>query len=156
MILAKIDTTVQDDFTVTDKDGNLITGLVQGDFTYGLFDPEGNDVSGSYVVTITELGDGHYRTGFDVDKAGIWYLIVYHFMYFPWGKAGNIQCFAHDFDSLGIMIEFIRDIEGGRWRINDNQMIFYKEDNVTEIARFNLYSADGQPAEVDVFQRRRT
>lgn len=155
MTLVKNNTTAQDDFTVTDEDGNLIAGLIQGDFTYSLFDPEGNDVSSSYIVTMTELGSGHYRAEFDVDKVGIWYLIVYHATYFPWGKAGNVQCFAHDFDSLGIMVEFIRDIEGGRWKIDGNQMIFYKEDNVTEIARFNLYDTQGQPTETDVFERER-
>jgi hypothetical protein len=40
-------------------------------------------------------------------------------------------------------MEFVKDIEGGRWKIVANQMIFYKEDNVTEVARFNLKDAAG-------------
>jgi hypothetical protein len=57
--------------------------------------------------------------------------------------------------SLESMLDFIGSIEGGRWKIENNQMIFYEDDNVTEVARFNLYDADGQPAETDVFERER-
>jgi hypothetical protein len=57
--------------------------------------------------------------------------------------------------SLETLIAFISDIEGGRWKIENNQMIFYKDDNVTEVARFNLYDAAGDPAETDVFERER-
>ena len=35
-------------------------------------------------------------------------------------------------------ISFIKEIEGGKWEINNDQMIFYKADNKTEIARFNI------------------
>jgi hypothetical protein len=54
-------------------------------------------------------------------------------------------------------IDFIKDIEGGRWRIDSstNQMIFFEEDNSTEIARFNLYDKDGSPASISVMERTR-
>lgn len=35
-------------------------------------------------------------------------------------------------------IAFIRGIEGGKWEIVGSQMIFYGEDNTTEIARFDI------------------
>lgn len=50
-------------------------------------------------------------------------------------------------------VEFIRDVEGGRWYINNNQLILFKEDNITEIARFNLYDKDSNPADTNVFER---
>lgn len=52
-------------------------------------------------------------------------------------------------------VEFIKDIEGGRWKIDQdtNQMIFYKSDNVTEIARFNLRDSSGNPNSESVFAR---
>lgn len=55
-------------------------------------------------------------------------------------------------------VEFIKDIEGGRWSIDQgaNQMIFYKSDNVTEVARFDLKGSDGNPNSTDVFTRRRS
>lgn len=51
-------------------------------------------------------------------------------------------------DDIQTSVAFIRDIEGGRWRIVGNQMIFYKDDNVTEVTRFNLtYDANQNPIE---------
>lgn len=42
-------------------------------------------------------------------------------------------------------VEFIEAIEGGRWKIVDDQMIFYKADNITEVARFDLKDVAGAP-----------
>jgi hypothetical protein len=45
-------------------------------------------------------------------------------------------------------LSFIQKIEGGRWVISGGQMIFYDDDNVTEVARFNLtYDANQNPTE---------
>jgi hypothetical protein len=52
-------------------------------------------------------------------------------------------------------IEIINQIETGRWKIESNQMIFYEEDNVTEIMRFNLFDEAGDPANTDIFDRQR-
>ena len=45
--------------------------------------------------------------------------------------------------------EFIKEIEGGKWQIvpgSPTQMVFYKDDNVTEVARFDIaYDDDGNP-----------
>ena len=50
-------------------------------------------------------------------------------------------------------IEFIKDVEGGRWKIINNQLIFYKDDNITQIAVFNLYDKNNNPAETNVYER---
>lgn len=43
-------------------------------------------------------------------------------------------------------LDFIKEIEGGKWEISGGQMVFYKDDNITEIARFDLtYDGDGNP-----------
>ena len=59
--------------------------------------------------------------------------------------------------SMGALLSFIGDIEGGRWVRDGHQMVFYGPDNVTEIARFDLYKSDGTLAsETDeVFERKR-
>lgn len=46
----------------------------------------------------------------------------------------------------------------GRWIIdeNTNQMIFYQEDNNTEIGRFNLKDRDGAGSFEEVFERTRS
>lgn len=52
-------------------------------------------------------------------------------------------------------IDQIYDIQFGRWRIVDNQMIFFKEDNITEVARFDLFDDAGNPTMDAVFERAR-
>jgi hypothetical protein len=52
-------------------------------------------------------------------------------------------------------VEFNKDIEGGKWEIVNNQMIFYKEDNTTEVARFNLFDSAGNPTSTNVSRRER-
>jgi len=50
-------------------------------------------------------------------------------------------------------INFIQQMGSGRWKIESNQMIFYKDDNTTEIARFNLFDNLGSPTMDAVFER---
>ena len=45
------------------------------------------------------------------------------------------------------------DIQYGRWRILNNQMVFYKEDNVTQVAAYNLFDDTGTPSMDAVFDR---
>lgn len=155
MIIGRKNQTVEDDFTVLDPGGSPVTGLTSGSFGKKLYNPSGSEVSGLIAVTISELGSGNYRAAFVPDEVGQWYLVVDHATHFPSGKAGTFQVFDEDFDTLGIDLEFVRQIEGGRWRIINNQMIFYEDDNVTEIARFNLFDQGGSPSSTDVFERRR-
>lgn len=61
--------------------------------------------------------------------------------------------------TLTVDVEFIKQIEGGRWKIDEtaNQMIFYEDDNVTEVARFNLLDSGGAPTGTpsDAYERTR-
>ena len=52
-------------------------------------------------------------------------------------------------------VEFVKNIEGGRWIIDSalNQMVFYAEDNISEVARFDLLDKDGLPTSENVFER---
>jgi hypothetical protein len=52
-------------------------------------------------------------------------------------------------------ISFIKDMRGGRWRVVGDQMIYYKEDNLTEVARFDLFDVDGNPAMTAIYDRTR-
>jgi hypothetical protein len=47
------------------------------------------------------------------------------------------------------------DIQFGRWHIVGNQMKFYKEDNATLIATFDLFDDVGAPSMDAVFQRKK-
>ena len=52
-------------------------------------------------------------------------------------------------------VQLLADTETGRWLINNNQMVFYKSDNVTEVMRFNLFDSTGNPTMDAVFDRQR-
>ncbi|MBN1467748.1 MAG: hypothetical protein JW924_03400 [Fusobacteriaceae bacterium] len=153
----KLNAVNYDEFTVNDVDGNLITGLTSGDFTVKLYNPSGSEVSGSISITITELGYGLYRTNFTPNALGNWTLLITNTTYFPYGKSSNYACVQYLNDDIGLIVELLKQYQGGRWRINtaENKMYFYKEDNVTVIAVFDLKDADGNPSVTDVFERRR-
>lgn len=76
-----------------------------------------------------------------------------------WDTGEGSPAYAtEEYNALEENVEFVKDIEGGRWTIDPgtNQMIFYKADNTTEVARFNLQGSDGNANSTDVFTRRRT
>jgi len=60
---------------------------------------------------------------------------------------------ASDAVTLLSDVSFVKGIEGGRWEIVSNQMIFYSDDNVTEVARFNLFDSSGSPSMTDITER---
>lgn len=68
---------------------------------------------------------------------------------------------ANDVTSIKSAIDadltFIKDMIGGRWVIDAEtyQMIFYKGDNSTEVARFDLRDKNGNPSYLSVFNRHR-
>ncbi len=51
-------------------------------------------------------------------------------------------------------IDTIRIIESGRWRILNNQMVFYAEDGLTPFMTFDLFDENGLPSSIDVSERR--
>jgi hypothetical protein len=60
-------------------------------------------------------------------------------------------------NTLGTDLVFVRDMLGGRWHIDHEnyQMVFYKADNLTEVARFNLRDKNSDPSYLSVFDRNR-
>jgi len=60
-----------------------------------------------------------------------------------------------EFISVASNAEFASQIEGGKWEILNNQMIFHTPDGLTEVARFNLFDAAGIPSETQVYKRER-
>ena len=54
-------------------------------------------------------------------------------------------------------VAFIKNMEGGRWKIDTgaNQMIFYQDDNTTEVARFDLFDSAGSPTSSSPYERTR-
>ena len=53
-------------------------------------------------------------------------------------------------------VDFLKSIEGGRWDLVADQMIFYADDNTTEVARFDMFDSAGNPTTTgDIFKRTR-
>lgn len=67
----------------------------------------------------------------------------------------NVDDTLRAVNSLTTTVNKLYDISYGRWKIVSNVMIFYKEDNLTEVARFNLYDDTGTPTMDSVFERQR-
>jgi len=54
--------------------------------------------------------------------------------------------------ALQVDVEWIKEMEQGQWKIENNQMIFYNT-SLVEIARFNLFDNQGNPTMEHVFER---
>ena len=68
-------------------------------------------------------------------------------------KVQNTSIYAAE--EIKIDQKMARYIHTGRWIVDDtsNQMIFYEDDNVTEIARYDLKDKSGSPSIESVFER---
>lgn len=64
-----------------------------------------------------------------------------------WDSGPLIDPVAYATDEYHDTLEFIRDMTAGRWKVDSltNQMVFYKEDNTTPIATFNLLDENSLP-----------
>jgi len=171
-----INTIVYEDFTVLDTNYSPVTGLDVNSFSVDLINSNGIEVSNTITVTIVELSNGAYRASFIPTISGPWYLTVYHPVYFPWGKSNDIHVDSVSIEelianipnlvlsqpisgysegSVGHALDVIYEVESGRWSITNNQMIFYKHDNITELFRFELRDAEGNVSSENVFDRLR-
>ena len=58
-------------------------------------------------------------------------------------------------DEVEIDSRLTRHFTVGQWEIDDNtnEMIFYQDDNVTEMGRFDLQDENGSPSVASVFKR---
>lgn len=136
-MIAKLGSVLNEDFTVVDEYRDLVLGLEDGDFTKNLFDPDGNEVSGSIGITISELGNGNYRATLTLNAVGTWYLVIYHPDYFPWGKQDYIQVFNNDFDSIGDLISRSLGLTQENQYIDNTN--YDDSDNLTS-CRIRIYS----------------
>jgi len=129
---------IKEDFTVTDENYSLISGLTEDDFTWDLFDPNGDEISDSVTVTLVELGNGSYRSMFTLDTVGTYYLVVYNDNYFPWGKAGSIRVTTSDMDQLNDKISRILGLTQENFYIDNTEND--DEDNLLS-SRIRIYDS---------------
>jgi len=139
MILGKIGFEVKEDFSVTDPSRSLVPGIDETSFTYNIFAPNGDEVSSSIPVSISELGHGHYRSTFIPNSVGTWMLAVYHPTYFPWGKTGSIQIFSHDFDTVAVLVQRVLGMVQENFFIDQ---AVYDDNNNLLSSRIRIYNDD--------------
>ena len=117
---------------------------------YRLLHTDGS-LSGSRVTSgIGEILDG----------SGIYSASIYVTAEFSgsilWDSGESSPTFAtEDYNGNDYKIDFTRNVTTGRWVIDNttSEMIFYKEDNTTEIARYELFDENGSPSVSSVFDR---
>jgi len=111
-----------------------------------------------YTSPLTEEGTtGVYSVQWDSSLSSIIEGDVYETRYLEDTSILSMEEVLFDNSILEIKenVELIKGIETGRWRIVNNQMIFYADDNTTVLAQFNLYDKTGSPASEDVYERRK-
>lgn len=109
-------------------------------------------------VSMLEIGGGWYKylwTGYDPDIPVVIRCNGGVSLNNRYGWGVSLVDVEAKVDLLQVDLSFIKNIEGGKWQIVGEQMIFYKEDNITEIARFDLFNEAGLPANQNVFKRMR-
>lgn len=85
------DTTAQMEITIRNLDGSIPSGIVIGDLTVRIYDPDMTEVSGSVSPTLTELADGQFRIAFDIGSGadeGDWFIDIIDATRFPQGQQG--------------------------------------------------------------------
>ena len=50
-------------------------------------------------------------------------------------------------------IDYLKQKEAGKWKIEDEQLTYYAEDGVTVLRRFNLYDKKGNPTNLNPYER---
>jgi len=100
MNLSLINTPVLEFFTVADNLNNLVTNLDTTSVITYLYNPNGFEVHTTIPVTITNVGNGHYVAWFVPNMIGTWMLTLVQWLYFPFGKSGDIQVYGSDFDTI--------------------------------------------------------
>ena len=121
-----------EDFTVVNSSLVLVTEIPLIEFTYNIYNPAGTEVSLTCPVIFSELSNGNYRTTFTPDVIGDWYLVVYHSVYFPWGKTSNV-------DVAATLIELVGN-KKILTQISDNEFKeeWFSTDQTTKIREFKI------------------
>ena len=117
------------------------------DIRYQLFDTLGNSqgaASGTGVYEVVS-NSGMYGVQLDINTQFSGSI--------AWTLQGSNTVFA--MEELSADQKMARYIHTGRWKIDKDtkKMIFFQDDNVTQIASFNLFDRDGNPSIDEIFER---
>jgi len=121
---------------------------ISGSIRYQLFDTLGASVLSSRNTGVYELGTSTGMYGVELNLSTQFSGSI------VWSVDGNTNVYATE--EVKIDQKMARYIHTGRWIVdeNTNEMIFYQDDNVTEIARFALFDRNGVSSIDELFERR--
>ena len=122
---------------------------ISGSISYQLFDTLGANIVSSTNTGIYELGTNTGLYGVQLDLSTQFSGSI------VWSVNGNTRVYATE--EVKMDQKMARYIHTGRWIIDEdtNQMIFFEDDNTTEIARYDLKDRDGNASITEIFERSR-
>ena len=122
-------------------------GGISGSIRYTLYDSLGTQ-------TASSRNTGIYEIGSDTGIYGVQLNLSTQFSgSIVWSINGNSNIFA--VEEVKIDQKMARYIHTGRWEVEaaTKQMVFYQDDNTTEIARYQLLDRSGNASIEELFQR---
>lgn len=123
-------------------------GGISGNIRYALYDTLGSEVVSSTNTGIYELGTSTGLYGVELNLSTQFSGSI------VWSVTSAPTVFATE--EVKIDQKMARYIHTGRWLIdeNTNEMVFYQDDNATEIARYALFDRSGVSSIDELFERR--
>jgi len=119
------------------------------DIRYSIYDTLGSETTSATNTGVYQLGSstGLYGVELDLNNRFSGSIV--------WSVDGNTSVYATE--EIKMDQKMARFIHTGRWIIdeNTNQMVFYEDDNVTEIARYDLKDRNGNASINEIFERTR-
>lgn len=121
---------------------------ISGSIRYQLFDTLGSNIISATNTGIYELGTSTGLYGVQLDLSTQFSGSI------VWSIDGNTNVYATE--EVKIDQKMARYIHTGRWLIDENtkQMVFYQDDNTTEIAKYDLFDRNGNSSITELFERR--
>lgn len=121
---------------------------ISGSIRYALYDTLGSEVTAATNTGIYELGTatGLYGVQLNISTQFSGSIL--------WSINGNTNVYATE--EVKIDQKMSRYIHTGRWQVltGSNEMVFYQDDNTTEIARYGLFDRVGASSIEEMFERR--
>lgn len=121
---------------------------ISGSIRYQLFNTLGTSVLSVRNTGIYELGTNTGLYGVQLDLSTQFSGSI------VWSINGNTNVYATE--EVKIDQKMARYIHTGRWRVDPDtkEMIFFQDDNSTEIARYGLFDRNGNSSIEELFERK--
>lgn len=119
------------------------------DIRYSIYNTLGVETTSATNTGIYQLGSSTGLYGVELNLNNLFSGSI------VWSIDGNSSVYATE--EIKIDQKMARYIHTGRWIIDESskQMIFYEDDNTTEIVRYDLKDRDGNASIDEIFERRR-